>query len=104
MSLKSIQELVSIYPEYNFMRNMWEFQNSCFETPFLLPGIRKELSVAVPAGYGNENGKLRETGYAGRKQKREKFHKRIYHAEAPKWLKYAILFGYPVLLFILLHL
>ena len=27
---------------------------------FLLPGIRKELSVAVPAGYGNENGKLRK--------------------------------------------
>lgn len=38
MSLKSIQELVSIYPEYNFMRNMWEFQNSCFETPFSVAG------------------------------------------------------------------
>ena len=32
-------------------------------------------------------------------RKEKNFIKRIYHAEAPKWLKYAILFGYPVLLF-----
>ncbi len=29
-----------------------------------------------------------------KKAERENFIKRIYHAEAPKWLKYAILFGY----------
>lgn len=32
-------------------------------------------------------------------RKEKNFIKRIYHADAPKWLKYAILFGYPVLLF-----
>lgn len=32
-------------------------------------------------------------------RKEKNFIKRIYHAEAPKWLKYAILFGYPVLFF-----
>lgn len=66
---------------------------------FLLPGIRKELSVAVPAGYGNENGKLRKQAMQEESRKEKNFIKRIYHAEAPKWLKYAILFGYPVLLF-----
>ena len=32
-------------------------------------------------------------------RKEKNFIKRIYHAEAPKWLKYVILFGYPILLF-----
>lgn len=60
MSLKSIQELVSIYPEYNFMRNTWEFQNSCFETPFFLLQAFAGLPAEDQAGYGNENGKLRK--------------------------------------------
>ncbi len=55
--------------------------------------------MAVPAGYGNENGKLRKQAMQEESRKEKNFIKRIYHAEAPKWLKYAILFGYPVLLF-----
>ena len=53
--------------------------------------------MAVPAGYGNENGKLRKQAMQEESRKEKNFIKRIYHAEAPKWLKYAILFGYPVL-------
>ena len=48
---------------------------------FLLPGIRKELSVAVPAGYGNENGKLRKQAMQEESRKEKNFIKRIDHAE-----------------------